>query len=481
MTEQQGGDEPDFAAPGDASAAPSPVMPPLGPPYGPPPPTLPPPQYPAEPPEQWPATPLLWSTPPAPPSSPRSRIVQPALIAAIVTFVVVLIGAFIWSETGSSNLSLPRRTTTTAPAPDTDSSSSTDQSSSGRSTTTVPPQLNAVIDDIKAFVEKERGLKFKQDVPVKLAADDEFEQLVHQQVDQDGATYDELGQVLEPLGLVPNGTNVRDDERTLLDAGVVGFYDPRTKQLVVRGSDATPLVRRTIAHELTHALDDQWFGLDRPALDHADDESGFGFSALVEGNARRVENAYMQTLSVSDQRLETSEELQLLAQHPAVLTVPPLLVDRAQVAYTQGETLVEQLLAHGGQPRLDAAFGAPPTTSAQVLDPSLFLAGTGPIAVTAADPDGGAAVANRGVLGAYLLGKLLDRNGTASPDATAEWGGDQYVTWLDGARTCIKDTMVGTDAVATAHLGEALAVWARGAGTTVTQDAAGALEISACV
>jgi len=81
---------------------------------------------------------------------------------------------------------------------------------------------------------------------------------------------------------------VVQEERTLLTAGVVGFYDPETKQLVVRGTDTTPFTRRVLAHELTHALDDQHFDLNRQQLDKADDETGFGFSALVEGNARRV-------------------------------------------------------------------------------------------------------------------------------------------------------------------------------------------------
>ena len=74
--------------------------------------------------------------------------------------------------------------------------------------------------------------------------------------------------------------------------GVVGFYDPETDELVVRGAALTPYVRTTIAHELVHALDDQHLDLDRPEYDEADDEIGFGFSSVVEGNARRVENAY---------------------------------------------------------------------------------------------------------------------------------------------------------------------------------------------
>ena len=459
----------------DDVRAPSAGMPPLGPPYGPAPETPPRPRFPESPPKEWPLAPLIPPEPPAaPPPSHPWRALRPAVVAAIVTFVVVLAGAFVWNESGSTRFAIPRSTTTTSPRAPASSSSG------APTTTTTPAQLDAIVADIKAFVEKERGLQFKQDVPVKVAADDEFDRLLDAQLDDERAQYDELQQVLEPLGLVPAGTDVNADERTLLHAGVLGFYDPKTKSLTVRGTDTTPLVRRTLAHELTHALDDQWFGLDREQLDRADDESSFAFSALTEGSARRVDTAYLNSMSPADRRLEASEELQLLAQHPELVTLPSLLVDLVNAPYANGEPLVEKLLANGGRPRLDSAFGAPPVTSAQVLDPALFLAGTGPISVTAPDPDGGATPANRGVLGAFLLGKLFAVGGADSSSATDEWGGDRYVTWADGTRTCIKDALVGADAVATAHLGERLAAWARAAGATVTQNDAGALEITAC-
>ena len=97
---------------------------------------------------------------------------------------------------------------------------------------------------------------------------------------------------LEGLGLVEPDADLVESMRSLLGVGVVGFYDPETDELVVRGAALTPYVRTTIAHELIHALDDQHLDLDRPEYDEADDEVGFGFSSVVEGNARRIEDAY---------------------------------------------------------------------------------------------------------------------------------------------------------------------------------------------
>jgi hypothetical protein len=454
-------------------------MPPLGPPFAPPDAPPPPPRFPNVPPEQWPTASLpAWeqpaSAPPPPPSEPST--LTPALIAALVTFIVVLVGAFAYSQTGGEGTALPRRTTTTS----TDAFASS-ESSSAATTTTAPLQLNAVIEDIKAFVEQERGLQFTSDVPVNLVGEQQFNERLFATFEETLPQLEESGQVLHALGLLDKGSDIVADMRTLLAAGVGGFYDPETKELVVRGTATTPFVRQILAHELTHALDDQHFTLHRPELDTADDETGFGFTALVEGDARRVEDAYFASLSTEDQQAAEQERLDLLAQHPELQRLPQVLLLLLQVPYSEGERFVLRVLAEG-QTRLDTTFGAPPTTSEQVLDPDKFLAGEGPIAVAPPEPGSGAPALNRGVLGSVMFAVLFDAAGTSASPAVEDWGGDQYVTWTDGARTCVRDVVVGDDAVATAHLGEALALWARtaGNGATVEQDGSGSLVITSC-
>ena len=48
----------------------------------------------------------------------------------------------------------------------------------------------------------------------------------------------------------------------MLGSDTLAFYDPRTQDVYVRGTDTTaPATRVTLAHELTHALQDQHFDL----------------------------------------------------------------------------------------------------------------------------------------------------------------------------------------------------------------------------
>jgi hypothetical protein len=252
-----------------------------------------------------------------------------------------------------------------------------------------------------------------------------------------------------------------EEQRTLLSIGVGGFYDTESKELVVRGEDLTPFVREVLAHELTHALDDQWFGLDRPQLNNADNESGFGFSALVEGNASRVEYAYLDSLSPSEQSEAEDEQARLVFEHPELFDLPPILLTLLQAPYDEGEPFVADLLDSGGQPLLDQSFTAPPLTSEQILDPDRYVAGEAAVSVPAPAADG--RPANVGVLGALLIREMLfdfGASGVQVADAVDGWGGDSYVTWVDSAgNSCLRDTFVGDTPADTQELVDAISDW----------------------
>src|SRR5919107_208475 len=82
---------------------------------------------------------------------------------------------------------------------------------------------------------------------------------------------------------------------------------------------------------------------------------------------------------------------------------------------------------------------APPTTSEQVLDPSTYVDGPEP-AVAVPEPAADGPVTDRGVFGAAgVLLTLIDRLPAADAQrAAGGWGGDRYVTWEAGGRTCVR-------------------------------------------
>jgi hypothetical protein len=406
-------------------------------------------------------------------------VVVVALIA--VAGVVAASVAAVWtpSDEDESDAAGPTGERDGSPAPGTDPSS----------TASPPPateaEIRAAVDDISAFVAGERGLAFREPVQVELAGEGDFQARLLEDFDEEAEELREDEALLKALGMVDPAVDLVASMRALLGGGVVGFYDPETHELVVRGTALTPYVRTTIAHELTHALDDQHFDLDRPEYDDADDEISFGFSALAEGNARRVEDAYLDWLGAAEQDAAAAEE-RALGSGIDVGDVPVVLIDLISAPYALGETFVESLVDAGGQAGLDAAFADPPRTSEQVIEPSAYGEGEARVEVPAPEPPG--EVVDEGVVGQLLILLLLaDEIGNNAARTAAEgWGGDRYATWRDGARWCASVAVVGDDAGETAELRAAFGDWAAGqaeAGVEATVAARagdGAITVESC-
>jgi hypothetical protein len=348
-------------------------------------------------------------------------------------------------------------------------------------------EITAAVAEISAFVEQERGLGFREPVEVELAGEGEFQERLLADFDDDADDLRQTEVFLEGLGMVEPDVDLVESMRSLLGGGVVGFYDPESAELVVRGAALTPYVRTTIAHELVHALDDQHFGLDRDEYEDADDEVSFGFSSITEGNARRIEQAYRQSLSDAEQEQANEEEV-ALGGGIDISAIPAVLIDLIGAPYTLGERLVGEIVAEGGNEALASAFADPPRTSEQVLAPERFLAREPAIAVPGPQVDG--EVVDEGTVGQLMvvlvLADAIDVDVAAA--AASGWGGDRGVAWRDGSRSCVTATFVGDDADETTEMREAFEQWVVESGDAVDAtvetvgrtDTAGPFSIRSC-
>jgi hypothetical protein len=283
---------------------------------------------------------------------------------------------------------------------------------------------------------------------------------VSKNANRDIAELKETQNVLRAVGLLDDHDDLVAVLAPLIGDTVVGFYDPKTGELVVRGAALTPYVRITLAHELTHALDDQHFTLNRPALEDADDERAAAFSALVEGNALRVDHAYRDSLS-DDERDDADAEEQRLAAGVDYSNIPRVLPALLSFPYAVGPALIEALLAAGGEARVNEAFKEPPVTTEQVMDPDAWLAGgASPVEVPPPKADGD--VFDQGVLGMWGIVLVLEEEigQEAAAEAAQGWGGDWYVAWNDGDETCVRNTFVMDTTEDLRELTSALDEWA---------------------
>ena len=369
-----------------------------------------------------------------------SRAVTAVLAAAIAALLATAAGtAAVRRSPGTAGVDRPSR-------------------SSGRSGRVAEARLAPVIAELEAFVESARGLRFVRPVDVKVLGDFAFRRTFSTggAVDEPGADVEEG--VLRALGLLGPGDDLGAASELDPDT-VAGFYDSDTKELVVRGVALTPFVREVLVHELTHALDDQHFDLARQV---GDDEADLAFEALVEGDAVAVERRYLDSLPPAE-RKQAEDEEDATFGGGNFADQPETLLEVAEFPYGDGERFVDALLQAGGQARVDAAFRAPPTTSAEVLHPERFLAGRGraPAPPVAA----GGRVVDEGVLGELVLRLVLAES---VPDedagrAAAGWAGDRYVAWRGpGGRTCVRASVVLDSAADAAELTTALRRWVAG-------------------
>jgi hypothetical protein len=358
---------------------------------------------------------------PMPPNtSSRCRRTRATAIAIALAFVVGACGAT--TPTIAPPTLVPTPAPTAAPPP---------------SPTPMPKSAAEQYAEIRAQVEQIRGLKPTSDVdPVTI---DETQLRANLGAEFDAAnTPADLKNAedeLIALGLLPRGASLRSLTLDLEAGQVAGYYSPDKKQLFVvsrsGGLGGAELV--TYAHEFTHQLQDQRLDLKGLAINvHDQADRSLARLALVEGDAVSVQSTWM-TDNLSPQQLG---QVLSAAMDPAALKAlsdaPPYLRETALFPYNNGLAFVSGLIAQGGYPAVNAAFGDPPASTEQILHPAKYLHREAPIAVKlsaklASTLGAGWSVAAEDTLGEEILRIWLEQviPVPAAAAAAAGWGGDR--------------------------------------------------------
>src|SRR5215204_4809887 len=148
-------------------------------------------------------------------------------------------------------------------------------------------------------VQSERGLRFAGAPEVETVTPARARAEAAASLDEDlpPARRKTDARVLAMLGLLPPGFDLGEAALGAYDAAVAGYYDPRSGALrVIEGAQTgnRVLYETTVAHELTHALEDETFDFDLDALAGGGD-AALAYTALVEGSATAVMTRYLAT------------------------------------------------------------------------------------------------------------------------------------------------------------------------------------------
>ena len=303
-------------------------------------------------------------------------------------------------------------------------------------------QVSERVGEVARGVERVRELEFDRLPRVRLVGVDE-------------ATRDSLAEldhyvpprrqrieerVLAMLGLLPPDVRLREVLGEALTEEVAGYYVPRTETMaLVRGAGLGGLIAEvTLAHELTHALEDQRFDIEPHGASGFLSDRAVANAALREGSATLAMVEYVALTQGGGQELPPEvrrrllEELDELAL-PASSGLPRYVREGLVFSYAAGAIFVSRLESRGGWAAVDSAFGEdPPLSSEQIMHPRKYEVGEGPVpvrlrGVRAALPSGARVVA-RGDLGEFDTAQfLLDANGRGrAEEAAAGWGGSAF-------------------------------------------------------
>ena len=191
---------------------------------------------------------------------------------------------------------------------------------------------------------------------------------------------------LEKFGLIPRGFQLEPFLVDLLTEQIAGLYDPKTQEFFIADWISPGDQRMVMAHELTHALQDQHFKVD-PWLDAAkpNDDAELARDAVLEGSALAAMLDYMlreHKLSVRNlPDLEQFVRAQMgdLDKSPQLAKAPPFLRDELLFPYLAGTTFTQRFLrAHSGWGDFRKVFENPPASTQQVLHPELYFSGVVP-------------------------------------------------------------------------------------------------------
>jgi len=331
-------------------------------------------------------------------------------------------------------------------------------------------QWDARVAPIAAAVARYRGLEFDHPVPVEFVADRKFRKYFD--APDDRPSKKEAARVLGQLravGLVVGDVDLAQAVSTEQQSSVLAFYDPAKRKVFIRGGKQLgPAARVTLAHELTHVLQDQHFDLDRLEQRADDDPNGSAdaLRALVEGDADRIENRYRDHLSRPDQA-EADRELDAPADaagdESAEADVPFVLQLVLGAPYAFGDSLVDVIAADGGNAAVNRAFRRPAFTQEVFVDPASALDRPTERHVKDPKPAQGeravGSVESLGALDLYLM--LAARTDPLTAfDAAQDWGAGRVRTVKQGDRSCVRIALAGRNQAATRRMGGALDAWA---------------------
>jgi hypothetical protein len=364
---------------------------------------------------------------------------------------------------------------------------------------TAPPtaqpaaDLAAQIAAVTASVPGVRELQPTRDVPSELITREQFQANVEELFNSESTPEERAAEerFYKRMGLLAQDADMGALINQLYGSQVAAYYNPDDgKFYVIRRDSAFNATDKIIvAHEYTHALQDQHFDLKNNTItDNSQGDKQLAQLAVIEGDATLTSQLW------ATDNLGLADMLQMLIDGFSELDqaslegVPLILRRQLEFPYTEGFEFATALHDKGGYDDVNAAITTPPLSTEQIIHPDKYFAHEAPVdipGVPVPDVLGCTAMAaaysqTLGELGIQIIAAGDERPQVDIPgfpadwphaDVAAGWAGDRLVMYegCGGKWSIIWKTVWDTDADAISFRSRMDELSSQFAGTTDLQ------------
>ncbi len=319
----------------------------------------------------------------------------------------------------------------------------------------------AALRAIEAQVSQIRGLPAQAEVSLRVLDEAGLQQYLLDAFERDYLPGEREADQKElvALGLLKPTDDLVQIQLQLLQGQVIGVYDPDDKLMFLIDSQAQfgPAERITYAHEFNHALQDQYYDLNKFAPKHpVSNDRSLAAHAVLEGDAVMLQTMWAAANLTQDDLLEVARGS--ATGDDSLVRAPLIVRTELLFPYIEGFAFVRQAFRDGGSyAAIDEILKNPPESTAQILHPDKYTAGVRPVEVDLPDiaqtlGDDWRRVGS-GVLGELDSRVLLEQYGERSEAVrvAAGWSGDRWqLVEKDGRSTIVLKTRWESETAAAA-------------------------------
>lgn len=257
---------------------------------------------------------------------------------------------------------------------------------------TAPPKANqpktgnaefaATADDVLHSVSQITGLSLLTPLKKTLRSREEIRAYVLREMDDEKNPAERYAAArsAEAFGLIPKGFPLENFMVELLTEQIAGLYDPKAQEFYI--ADWIPLddQRMVMAHELTHALQDQHFQIEAwVKAARPNDDAELARESVLEGSAMAAMIDYLLKgtghsvgdLPAIDPALFTGD----MSKSPKLQEAPQFLKDAMIFPYLSGLSFSVAILKPAGWSAVSDVFARPPVSTQQIMHPAFYKSG----------------------------------------------------------------------------------------------------------